>query len=69
MPFFGIPRFVVSAKKAEFWQQLFRGVGRLRLSCKGVREPRLGKCNDSRLFVSFQNLAKFFVVQEGTPEV
>lgn len=25
-------------------------MGRLRLSCKGIREPRLGKCSDSRLF-------------------
>jgi hypothetical protein len=37
-------------------QQPFWGVGRLRLSSKGIREPQLGKCNDLRLFCI---LAKF----------
>jgi len=32
-------------------QQPFWGVGRLRLSSKGIREPQLGKCNDLRLFL------------------
>jgi len=32
-------------------QQPFGGVGRLYLSSRGSREPRLGKCNDLRLFL------------------
>ena len=38
-------------------QQPFWGVGRLRLSVMGSREPQDGKCNDSRLFFVF--LTKF----------
>lgn len=31
-------------------QQPVWGVGRLRLSFRGSREPRMDKCNDTRLF-------------------
>ena len=48
---YGIPRFVVSALKADCWQQPFRGVGRLRLSSIRHAQPHVDKCNDSRLFL------------------
>jgi hypothetical protein len=38
-------------------QQPFWGVGRLRLSSKGIREPQLGKCNDLRLFCILKKVA------------
>ena len=44
-----------------YWQQPFWGVGRLRLSLKGCREPHTDKCNDLRLFcIHTKNLARFF---------
>lgn len=41
-------------------QQPVWGVGRLRLSFLGFAEPRLDKCNDLRLFLFPQNLARIF---------
>ena len=59
MPFCGVSRFVVTGFLAGSWsygqgQQPFWGVGRLRLSCKGIAEPQSDKCNDSRLFYSYR---------------
>ena len=56
MPFFGVSRFAMPASQLVFGridqgQQPFGGVGRLRLSYKGSREPHLGKCNDLRPFL------------------
>ena len=55
MPFCGVPRFVVTGFSTGLWssdqgQQPVWGVGRLRLSFRGSREPRMDKCNDLRLF-------------------
>ena len=55
MPFGGVSRFAMPTVKSVFGridqgQQPLWGVGRLCLSLRGSREPRLGKCNDSRLF-------------------
>ena len=49
MPFCGVSRFVVPVS-CWYGQQPFRGVGRLRLSFLDNAEPRMDKCNDSRLF-------------------
>ena len=48
----------------------FWGVGRLRLSCIGIREPRLGKCNDLRLFCILTKFGMTLLQSRGeTPEV
>ncbi len=46
-------------------QQPFWGVGRLRLSVIGFAEPRLDKCNDSRLFCIHTESAQFIAVFAG----
>ena len=62
MPFCSVSRFVVTGFSTGLWssdqgQQPVWGVGRLRLSFRGSREPRMDKCNDLRLFCFLQNLA------------
>ena len=66
MPFCGISRFVVLV---SCWcgQQPFWGVGRLCLSVTGNAEPRLGKCNDSRLFCILTKFGEVLCITERTP--
>jgi len=51
---FAVPAFESVFGRMTKGQQPFWGVGRLRLSCKGIREPRFGKCNDLRPFLYSQ---------------
>ena len=56
MPFCGVSRFAVPTAWSVFGlmtkgQQPFWGVGRLRLSCTGFAEPRLGKLQRSTPFL------------------
>ena len=60
MPFCGVSRFVVTGLLTGSWlynqgQQPVWGVGRLYLSVRGIREPRVDKCNDLRLFCILKN--------------
>ena len=60
MPFCGVSRFVVTGFLTGSWlynqgQQPVWGVGRLYLSVRGIREPRVDKCNDLRLFCILKN--------------
>ena len=40
------------------------GVGRLRISCIGIRDPRLGKCNDLRPFCIISKSTKLLLAGE-----
>ena len=60
---YSISRFVVSAPKADFRQQPFWGVGRLRLSSIRHAQPHVDKCIDSRLFCIHTNLGKVFFAE------
>ena len=52
-----------------YQQQPFWGVGRLRLSCKGIREPHLDKCNDSRLFCIIQKKSDILCKTRRAPDI
>jgi len=51
---FAIPTIKSVFGRADQGQQPLWGVGRLRLSLEGCREPHTGKCNDLRLFCFYK---------------
>ena len=67
IPFCGVFQFAIPTSRSVFGrigqgQQPLWGVGRLRLSYKGCREPRFDKRDDSRLFCILKNRCSSLLV-------